>query len=356
MKITRIATYGLWLFVSVCMALILGELWLRWRSAYDNCQQFDPLLGISLKPNSKCVRKNRDFQVTYNINSFGLRENEFSLDELKDRLVILLLGDSFTEGAGVEFADTFGNKLEKKFNQDARLRKKVEVISAGVSGYSTVHEYLWLKSRGLVFAPQIVVLNINETDFVEAQKYHKIWAQNNYKNLINPPQTNESILSRLKILELLRNLVSSSFLSKSKVPQTTVFLLSANKEPEPGLLWQYVKSDIERINFTLKGRNIPLIVVFQPHGHQISKVEWPEGRKVHGFEVGKKYPTKIPDLLAGLSSELGFTFIDLSDAFEKSSDSNLYLPYDGHWSAKGHTIAAEGLYNQLIENFYDSLF
>jgi len=62
---------------------------------------------------------------------------------------ILMLGDSFTQGN--EVSQTFSQLLAAKLN--------VQVINAGIRGGSPLQYYLWLKTEGLKFDPDIVVLN-----------------------------------------------------------------------------------------------------------------------------------------------------------------------------------------------------
>lgn len=315
------------LIIGLILSLLVlgaGEIVARRIMPADPCMRRDELLGFSLKPHSFCWRQSRDFKVSYQINSLGLRDEEAELEK-KEKRRILMLGDSFTEGTGVKQEETFSVLLEKALG--------IEVVNAGVSGYSTLQEYLWLKERGLKLQPDLIILNVNETDFSEAAKYHSIWKQSGYTNLrLDKP----SFLASIRLVQLMRERLEK--LLKPRPP--AVFGVSE-------AYWQLVKSDIARINFLTSGKNIPLLVVWQPHGQQVSATAWGEGRLVHGFEVGKKYPTDIPKWLDDLAQQKGFDFLDLSPAFEATDAAQLYFPYDGHWTAAGHKLAVETIYKTL---------
>ena len=332
-----LVTLGLTLTLGVA---IWGEMILRLKFQ-DACTRTDALLGLGLQPGASCQRQSRDFKVTYQINSLGLRNKEIGLEKKGERR-ILMLGDSFTEGTGVKQEETFSAILAKEMG--------IEVINAGISGYSTLHEYLWLKERGFKLQPDLVVLNINETDLVEAAKYHQIWEKHDFGNL--GPELNKSQIDRVLLLNLIRNQLASLRQQGGK-PKTTVFIASAGTDEEAvKQYWQLVRSDIERINFFARGKNVPLLVAWQPHGHQVSQAAWSEGRLTHGFMLGRMYPTEMPTLLNNLAQEVGFKFVDLSPAFKATDAARLYFPYDGHWTAEGHRLVAE----TLKEKVYDFLF
>jgi lysophospholipase L1-like esterase len=75
------------------------------------------------------------------------------------------LGDSITEGIQVPVEQTFGKLAEKQLN--AKLRRPIQVINFGNSGYSTVQEYLLLKEKVLRYKPDLVVLNYSSRDMFE---------------------------------------------------------------------------------------------------------------------------------------------------------------------------------------------
>jgi len=68
---------------------------------------------------------------------------------------VLILGDSQTEGI-VENAETYAAVLEHLLSTAAL--GGVEVLNAGVSGYSPLLEYLWLREWGARLEPDVVVV------------------------------------------------------------------------------------------------------------------------------------------------------------------------------------------------------
>lgn len=112
---------------------------------------FDPVLGWRNIPYFKAST----FGYPLSINSKGLRDREYPYQKPAGVKRILVLGDSFAWGYGVGDEHIFTEVLEEKL---ASGEQKWEVINAGVSGYGTDQEYLFLKNEGLKYEPDIVLL------------------------------------------------------------------------------------------------------------------------------------------------------------------------------------------------------
>ncbi len=96
------------------------------------CARFDPHLGYSLKP-GKCVFSDHEFTTAYTINSLGVRDTEEALNSPQ----VVVLGDSYAMGWGVEQNETFAKMIEAKTG--------LAVLNASVSSYGTAREMMLLK-------------------------------------------------------------------------------------------------------------------------------------------------------------------------------------------------------------------
>jgi lysophospholipase L1-like esterase len=85
-------------------------------------------------------------------NELGLRDDPIAAR--KTRFRVLMLGDSVT-AYGETSADTYPGQLEGLLNRDP-ARPPVEVINAGVRGYTNYQELLFLKKIGLALEPDLV--------------------------------------------------------------------------------------------------------------------------------------------------------------------------------------------------------
>ncbi len=114
-------------------------------------------LGWSMQPNSKATFSRPEFSAQIQTNALGLRDDELTATKSENEIRILLLGDSVVAGFEVARENTLEYHLQKML-QMAFPEKKIEVINAGVRGYGTDQELLYLQSRGLALQPDIVVL------------------------------------------------------------------------------------------------------------------------------------------------------------------------------------------------------
>jgi len=92
------------------------------------------------------------------INSFGMRDEEFDIDAIRDLYKIAVIGDSHAYSTSVKnMAETFPSQLEKYLNRNIGQRI-VKVLNFGVPGYNTSQELEVLKTKALMFEPRMVIL------------------------------------------------------------------------------------------------------------------------------------------------------------------------------------------------------
>jgi lysophospholipase L1-like esterase len=124
----------------------------------------DGALGFTLRPGVRVRHVDRDFAVTVSVNALGGRGPERPATRTPGVARILLLGDSFAFGWGVEEQESFGAVLERRL---AERVGPVEVVSAAVPGYSTDQHYIYLRTRGLALRPDVILLATSENDLTE---------------------------------------------------------------------------------------------------------------------------------------------------------------------------------------------
>ncbi|RJR44588.1 MAG: SGNH/GDSL hydrolase family protein [Deltaproteobacteria bacterium] len=100
---------------------------------YDpDCAKYDPDLGYTLKPGN-FIFANHEFSTTYHVNSLGVRDTEEALNSPQ----VVVLGDSYAMGWGVEQNETFAKVVEAETG--------LPVLNASVSSYGTAREMMLLK-------------------------------------------------------------------------------------------------------------------------------------------------------------------------------------------------------------------
>lgn len=112
--------------------------------------------------NQTVVDSKPEFTFTYSYNSLGLRDREYPTDSLKDKKVILCLGDSFCEGVGAPPGKSWPHQLGKRLQQSD---SSVVVVNAGIQGSDVFFELYKLEHVLYdAYRPQTVILSVNSTD------------------------------------------------------------------------------------------------------------------------------------------------------------------------------------------------
>jgi hypothetical protein len=109
-----------------------------------SCARYDPDLFYTLRP-GRCEYRSREFSTHYEINRIGVRDDAASL-EAPD---IIVAGDSFAMGWGVEQEETFAQLIERRSGR--------RVLNTAISSYGTVREMRMLDRVDLSRATHLII-------------------------------------------------------------------------------------------------------------------------------------------------------------------------------------------------------
>jgi lysophospholipase L1-like esterase len=123
----------------------------------------DPVTGYKLMPNKVITQRLEGFG-SFKTNSFGMQNDEISLQKPADVLRIAVFGDSYIESLQVARDKNFMQILAQDLGE--KLHKKVQVLNFGVSGYSVAQDYLRYKTLAKQFKPDLVIqsFRVEESD------------------------------------------------------------------------------------------------------------------------------------------------------------------------------------------------
>lgn len=123
-----------------------------------DCARHDAELGYTLKPGT-CTFSAAEFNNRYQINRQGLRDDENSLDKPD----VIVGGDSYAMGWGVEQEDTFAAVLEKKSG--------LKVLNTAVASYGTAREMIVLRRLDTTNL-KFLIIQYCENDFDENREFY----------------------------------------------------------------------------------------------------------------------------------------------------------------------------------------
>lgn len=359
------------------------------------CRQSDPDLHHSLRPNSKCRSKTSEWDVSYEINSLGLRDREI-LPKAEGEYRILVLGDSYTEGVGVEADQRFTKAMEDLLRANG---KNVKVINAGVSTYSPILELTFLKKHIGDIKPDLVLVALDMTDFRDEIGYYNFL---NEKSKVTNPETPASkeyiaeatqINSRQKNIQIfkketsweqnkslpfavsvkmflrqselyvaltniVKDILNKPYIAYGSPPliegdvETDIFAIERENIGEPvyQALWVLPKKSFGDFSRFAKDNNFKLMFFTYPHGTQVDGKQWGKGRLTRAFVRGQVYSTRPLDDLVTFGKEINVPVVSLLGGFRNESSKKLYYDWDGHFTPLGHEVAGKGLAKFVLEN------
>jgi hypothetical protein len=121
--------------------------------------RFDPELLYTLRPGAFTFA-NVEYSTAYAVNSLGVRDDERSLAQPE----IVVVGDSYAMGWGVQQDETFPQVLERRTGR--------RVLNTAVSSYGTVREMLMLNRVDLRTATTLIVQYCSN-DFNENEEFER---------------------------------------------------------------------------------------------------------------------------------------------------------------------------------------
>ncbi|MEK6760731.1 MAG: SGNH/GDSL hydrolase family protein [Nanoarchaeota archaeon] len=173
--------------ITILVVMIFFEIGLRLfypQKLYDDCYEYsyknlsnlevelDSHFGWKLIPNYTGCRYQPDTNkiISKIHNSNGLRMSKEISYEKGNKKRVLLLGDSFVYGFGLNDSETIAVKLQED------LGENYEVINMGVDGYGTGQEILQFYEEGLKYDPDIVLLFFYPNDFSDTSSWDKAFS------------------------------------------------------------------------------------------------------------------------------------------------------------------------------------
>ena len=285
---------------------ILSEL----LSDADDFARYDSLLGWSLKPGQQKTLETAEFSIELEFNSDGLRDSEYSRVQTS-RKRVLVLGDSLVWGWGVEKEKIFFELLDNKYSD-------WEFINAGVAGYGTDQQLLYLKQRGITYNPDVIILLFNQNDFRNNAFIHQY-------SYFKP----KFILDHDQLV-----------LTGVPVPKSSVFQLISRKTfkhfPNSSLakwLSEYTHP---------KGFDELLTLKLLSEINQFANT-----RSIKFFLMSTPLSNSFQQSLSDFARRESIDYLSLDQKLFRTEENGLFK--DGHWNEKGHAMVSQLLEQWLVE-------
>ena len=281
------------------------------------------------------------------INSQGFRDKEFSRERKSGIQRIMIIGDSFTFGMGVNLEETFSKKIGIILKNSGI---NCEVINCGVIGYNMWQYIEILNKKILPLNPDLIVVGMFLNDIY--QSIHPKLKDKNWKAYNPFDRKKSNIMSSFYIWNLFHNW-NVLFETKYRARRGVNYLKGVKqrkeklKDESSDHIWRkimlgnldnkkYIEFKRALSEFKMKSDSSGCDLLF---------IMIPDAGQLNEFEL-----QEVNRFIAASCSKLDIPFIDVTEAFEKESDPRpLFLfPIDAHISSKGHQIIAELVSKQIL--------
>jgi len=128
----------------------------------------EPYAGFGNRPGLSFDHRTNEFRARYYINRAGFRvlrsEVEYTLAKPSNIYRIMLLGNSFAFGWGVNYELSFAGVLQQLLQERSFAGvKRIEIIDAGVPAMSPAPQLTWFDHVGKDYAPDLVIQVVYES-------------------------------------------------------------------------------------------------------------------------------------------------------------------------------------------------
>lgn len=321
-----------------------------------NYTMFDSILMYRHIPNFEVKYARQEFSNEIKFNSKGLRDYEYSYEKPGNTYRILLLGSSFSQGLQVALNSTYENILEKKLNSK---NGKYEIVNTAVGGWGAAQELLFLRTEGLKYKPDLILLDFSMRDITE-NAINKLITVKDGKLIENIPvraSLPKKVLlfcSRYSHLCSLTQTVILNRASKNTGIAAETGLEKINlyyKENSLQLDEAFDKTFplIKEMKKVADENKIPMIMFIIPSKEQVDNAKLKEFLQESGADENEIEYDKMQKLVIRFANQNNLSVLDMLPYFrQKNVNNTFYYNIDGHWNAKGHQLAADVLHNYLI--------
>ncbi len=334
-------------------------------------QRDDELGWVPRKNIRGVLNKKGSFSTTFQTNSRGLRDKEYKLNKPDGVKRIVVLGDSFTWGFGVNDDIIYTERLES-------ILPNTEVINLGVTAYNLRKEINYLRYEGIKYHPDIVIVGFCLNDIWGAKKKKKerldsnanvgiemISKQSKTKNgfftlrmyfkkyiiqksalctfIRDRTNTNKSLVKTLAYMGIKQSLTGFTELDSNLIPALREYPNSLVES------WEATKSELLQLKRLTADLGIRLIIAVVPSVQSIQDKTFKHTIAFSVFETKDFDLDKPYRLLKEFAADENIeAVIPISDFRQMHKEGRmLYLKRDMHFNAAGHELFASAIADYL---------
>jgi len=333
------------ILVIICFTQVIGEFIVRIFSPQvlnPSLYIYDQKFAFTLKKDYTGFSRNLDYSINLFTNSNGFRCDKNRKNTISKQK-ILVVGDSYSFGTGVEYEESYPEILQSKLHTFGVFESN-NVLNTGIPAWGTSQELLMTKYLQKRISPEIIIWQICENDFDNNIQYglHTIREDSLIYNSPKPTKRDkirsfttmipfyDYFAQNSHLINLYRKsliLLIGGQLSKQIQGESINHKIDDELYAQKWLLMKKITKGFIEIG---ERQNIELIPIFIPSG---------------GQEIEKYGNNPLVDSLLFYLDQNHIKYVDFTYlGFNK----DLRFSSDGHWKPKAHALAADSLCKFII--------
>ena len=354
---------------------------------------------LRIDPYANARHRSAEFDYQFHTNALGLRGPDRPLGKAPGTRRLVVVGDSFVAGVGVDYEHVFTTRLEQRLRQVDHRR---DVINVGRAGSSTIRELTLYEQRGRGYRPDVVLLVfylgndlaevLEEEDSTTLAAWHPdgfwrravyAWCPNFYLELAIrkrrgrsrrrlEPRTEAEILATIateatrrrgdpdaanaavqryhRFPAEVRQLAEQGRFPEYRVLQACVFpdRFRDSIDPDDKFVeraWPQVERHLDLFRRAVEADGATLLMAVIPDAIQVDADAFAFNRQL-GFDLDPRWldgpPGRTASLVRNWAREANVPLLELITSLRRS-DERTFFVQDGHCNPSGHEQIARAL-------------
>jgi hypothetical protein len=309
-------------------------------------------------------KKTSEYTSWIEVNSKGLRGAEIDYPKPPGEFRILVTGDSFTFAEQVNQHETFTQLLEERLNSE-QAGLQYRVLNAGSNGWATANEAVYLTKEGVRFKPDVVIVALYLGNDV-SDNYRRVATVSVAKEADLRLRGADSFEGPRRVLRRseLYTVFESGVLAKLPIWGDDGGSYSSDRRAPRTLeeaqeAWAITEELLDRMRDVTESQGARFMVLVVPSATAVAQRGGTAVRETDDEDEEESRDDIKPGFedphgtLAELTERAGLISLDLLHELRRADNrikERLYYRQNAHWTAAGHQVAAEQLYEFLVAN------
>lgn len=258
---------------------------------------------------------------------------------------VIFLGDSFVFGYFLDVHETPAALLEKRLREYYGT-DRINVWNFGWVSSSPILEGRMLKDMGARYHPDLVLLNLDMTDFKDDYVYRRLLQRD---GIYRYAQDYPRLFFHVK--ELVAHLPDGGKLHQRwfGYPPDSNYFVTRQPLEQSRLYFDTVKDSLDQVyRYSHDTLGVPFAVFMPPRHWQYTDREAVTNWEQHHYDVLGPHALEPFRYFDGVRASLPYPFIPLLDDFRQAREFPLCFPHDSHWNPAGARFAAEAYFRHCL--------